>query len=159
MFQSTCLIFDLIGKRLTFVKMYYLDTNILLYSINRADSIKQQQARTLIRPGGFISTQGINELCNVCLRKYRMPVANIDLLVLHLSQALVVLQPEVATIQEALRLHARYGYSYFDCLHLATALQHRLPLFWSEDMHAGHRINSSTGFELEIRNPFISGKS
>lgn len=134
--------------------MLYLDTNVLLYAVNQGDPIKNHKARDILKAGGYISTQGVNEFCHVCLGKFKILPTDVYLLVNHLGSILTVLQPDISTTQEAIGLYRRYGYSYYDSLQLAMALQKQIPVFYTEDLHSGQRIESSFGFILQIENPF-----
>jgi len=50
----------------------------------------------------------------------------------------------------ALSLKDRYGYSYYDCLMLASALEGNCRVIYTEDMSDGQMIDGA----LEIINPF-----
>ena len=56
----------------------------------------------------------------------------------------------VATIQQAWLIGEKYGYSYFDSLVLASALESHCDVLYSEDMQDGQLIESC----LKIVNPF-----
>ena len=56
------------------------------------------------------------------------------------------------TVQEALDIKEQYGYSYYDSLILASALESGCHRIFTEDMPAGQIINN----KLEIVNPFES---
>ena len=54
------------------------------------------------------------------------------------------------TIFAALDLNKRYGYSYYDCLMLASGLENNCEIIFSEDMGDGQVIES----KLKIINPY-----
>ena len=64
-----------------------------------------------------------------------------------------VIALDLATHDDALRIAERYGYSMFDALVVASALQAGSDTLWSEDMHDGMVIDS----RLRISNPFRTG--
>ena len=58
---------------------------------------------------------------------------------------------EIETHLEALRIAERHGYTVFDALILAAALQADSGILWSEDMQDGVVIDK----RLRIVNPFV----
>lgn len=57
---------------MTVSNLYFMDTNVLLYSIGE-EADKQNIAEQLTRnPNAIISTQVLNEFCNVVFRKTMM---------------------------------------------------------------------------------------
>ncbi len=56
----------------------------------------------------------------------------------------------VATISDAVRLADRYGYSFYDSLIVAAALESGCSILYSEDMQSGQLIDGT----LTIRSPF-----
>jgi predicted nucleic acid-binding protein len=54
------------------------------------------------------------------------------------------------TINKALNLKDNYGYSYYDCLMLAAALEGNCDTIFTEDMSDGQIIED----QLKIVNPF-----
>jgi predicted nucleic acid-binding protein len=61
-----------------------------------------------------------------------------------------VMALDVTIHDEALRIAERYGYSIFDALVIASALQAGSETLWSEDMQDGMVIDG----RLRIVNPF-----
>jgi len=55
-----------------------------------------------------------------------------------------------SVLDEAIALNARYGFSYYDCLMLASALESGCSVIYTEDMKHGQVINGT----LKIVNPF-----
>jgi predicted nucleic acid-binding protein len=49
---------------------------------------------------------------------------------------------EKHNIKKALEIHKRYGYKYFDCLMLASALNYDCKYFITEDMAEGQIIDN-----------------
>jgi predicted nucleic acid-binding protein len=58
-------------------------------------------------------------------------------------------------VVEALTIHEKYGYSYYDSLMVASALKQECQYLFSEDMSDGQVIERS----LTIKNIFTSGKA
>nr|WP_294508486.1 PIN domain-containing protein [uncultured Rhodopila sp.] len=128
----------------------FLDTNILVYSIGQNDT-RKPQAAALLRQGGIISVQVLNEFTNVARRKLRRNWPEIaDALA-----ALRVLFPEprpigLATHEAAVAIAARDGFAFYDALIVASALEAGCSALLSEDMQDGQVIDG----RLTIRNPF-----
>jgi predicted nucleic acid-binding protein len=60
---------------------------------------------------------------------------------------------DIDTIQKALTLNDKYGYAYYDCLILASALFNDCANLYSEDMQHNQLIEG----KLTITNPFRQG--
>lgn len=128
----------------------FFDTNVLLYVVS-ADDRKADRADDLIRQGGTISVQNLNEYVNAARRKLGLPW---DRLLLHLKALRTTLDvvPVTLSIHErGLWIVQRYGLSTYDAMIVAAALEADCETLWSEDMHHDLRIDG-----LTIRNPFAS---
>jgi len=127
----------------------FLDTNVLLYAF-RGDDARSQTAEALLAAGGIISVQILNEFAAVARGKLGRTWEEV-------RRALKVIRvfcpdPAPLTIEvhdRALQLAGRYGYSIFDSLVIAAALQAGAGTLYSEDMQDGQMIEG-----LTIRNPF-----
>jgi predicted nucleic acid-binding protein len=127
----------------------FFDTNIVLYAFRRDDA-RTQVAETLLAAGGAISVQVLNEFVAVARRKLQKSWEDVD----RALDILRVFCPEpvpltIETHQRALHIAKRYGYSIFDSLVIAAAIQSGANTLYSEDMRNGQVIDSVT-----IRNPF-----
>ncbi|WP_421996590.1 PIN domain-containing protein [Reyranella sp.] len=130
----------------------FLDSNVLVYAFttDRRSSV----ALDLLRARPVISVQGLNEFANVARRKLGMtwPEVRESLSVLR-SLCHAILSLDAAAHDVALRIAERYGYSIFDALVVASALQAGSETLWSEDMQHGLVVDG----RLRIANPFRSG--
>lgn len=104
----------------------------------------------LLAGGGVIGVQVLNEFVAVAVRKLAMPWEDI----LEALSSLRVLFPApfpltIETHDAALRITATYGYSIYDSLLIAAALEARCNTLFSEDMRDGQMIEG-----LTIPNPF-----
>ncbi len=123
----------------------FLDTNVLVYAALQPDP-RSEAARTLLRAGGVISAQVLNEFANVARRKLRALAA--------VRALCPAPRPITATTHEAaLALAERTGYAFYDALILASALEAGCDTVCSEDMQDGQVIEG----RLTIRNPFRPG--
>jgi predicted nucleic acid-binding protein len=127
----------------------FLDTNVLVYLASH-DAEKAERAEALVREGGEISVQVLNEFANVARRKMRLSWRETrDLL--GLVRGLLVVHPlNVETHDTGVMLAERYGLSTFDAMIVASALLAECEVLWSEDMQDGMLLEA----RLRVRNPF-----
>lgn len=131
----------------------FLDTTMLVYAALQPDP-RSDAARALLRDGGVVSVQVLNEFANVARRKLRRPWPE----VLQALAAVRTLCPAprpltAATHEAALALAERTGYALYDALILASALEASCDVVCSEGMQDGQVIDG----RLTIRNPFRPG--
>ena len=129
----------------------FIDTNILIYSLSRDDK-KQDKALALLANKPVISIQVLNETANIMRRKLGFDVSVIRVVINRISQECSSLQPvTLTTLDRALNIVERYGFSYYDSLIIAAALQADCRTLYSEDMQHGQAIDN----QLIIINPFL----
>lgn len=129
----------------------FLDTNVLLYQLSN-DPGKAERAEALVREGGTISVQVLNELANVARRKIGLAWTEVQALTETLRALLDVVPLDADMHAHGLRLCERNGFSVYDGMIIAAALSAGCDTLWSEDMHAGLKVEGS----LTIRNPFAN---
>jgi predicted nucleic acid-binding protein len=128
----------------------FFDTNVLVYALVQDDP-RSDEAEKLIAEGGTISVQVLNEFAAVLRRKTQMSWDEVRFAVENIK----ILCPEPLPISldthgEALAIAERYGYKIYDALMLASALEARCTILYTEDMQDGQVVDA----ELTIRNPF-----
>ncbi len=64
---------------------------------------------------------------------------------------LCIVFPTIRLLEEALDLRQELGYSFYDSLIIAAALEADCELLYSEDLHRGQKIR-----QLRIENPFVT---
>jgi len=129
----------------------FIDTNLFVYTQRADDPRKQRIAReTIDRFSCVASTQVLKELCNIFTRKFPIPVEALQSILAAIRVACEIDVVDNAAIDEALLLHRRYGFSFFDCLILASALRRGCKYLFTEDMRDGQVINGT----LKIVNIF-----
>jgi predicted nucleic acid-binding protein len=128
----------------------FFDTNVFVYAIIQDDP-RSDHAEELIAKGGTVSVQVLSEFAAVARRKTKMPWIEIRL-ALDSIKALCPnpLPVTIDTHREALAIAERYGYKIYDALMVASALEARCAVLYSEDMQDGQVIDH----RLTIRNPF-----
>ena len=127
----------------------FFDTNLLLYlfssSAQKADTVE-----SLIADGGTVSVQVLNEFAAVARRKLQMTFAEISETVDTLTQTLKVVPLNLDIHRLGLKLADRYGYSVYDAMILAAALESWCTQLLTEDLQHRQRVEST----LDIVNPF-----
>ena len=130
-----------------------LDTNVLIYAIDRTDMAKHRRANEIIRGAAMVDTvltqQVIGEYLNVILK--RAPGQNVALResAERLSRAFPVLQTPPSLLLPAYDLAVRYGLQFWDSLIVGVCLSHGITHLLSEDMQDGQSVE-----KLTILNPF-----
>lgn len=136
---------------MTVSNLYFMDTNVLLYSIGE-EADKQNVAEQLMRnSNAIISTQVLNEFCNVVFRKRMMSSDELLSSIKFFAQYLTVVDISGDLVIHALNIKNRYHYSYWDSLIIASSLKAKATILYSEDMQHGQVIDN----QLTILNPFL----
>ena len=128
----------------------FFDTNVLVYIVGQKDE-RTAKAESLVVNGGIVSVQVLNELASVFHRKLKMSWQDI----LAALDAIRVLCPApipltTDTHDAALRIAIKYGFSFYDALIAAAALEAECTILYSEDLQDSQVIDG----RLTIRNPF-----
>ena len=127
----------------------FLDSNIVLYALD-IDEAKRASAWDLLFNKPYISVQVLNECSSILNRKKKLQPETIEEVLGNLL-AFVTVQPiDVATVQLAWQLQAKYRYAYYDSLIIAAALESGSTTLFSEDMQHGQVIED----KLTIIDPF-----
>ncbi len=131
----------------------FIDTNLLIYADSGDEPTKQRVALTLLKQlrlnqTGVLSTQVLNEYCNVALNKLKLLHADIRQQMQFWEQYEVV-QVTPAIIHMGLDLHQTRSIGFFDSLIVAAAKTSGCTVLYSEDMNAGEIVNG-----VRIVNPF-----
>jgi predicted nucleic acid-binding protein len=129
----------------------FVDTNVFVYLYSEDEQDKRGQAISQIdKFDRVISTQVLNEFCNVCIRKMHMELPSIETAIekICLTNELTAISEK--TVKKAISVHGKYGYSYYDSLMIASALESGCEYLLSEDMADGQVIENS----LTVRNIF-----
>jgi predicted nucleic acid-binding protein len=133
----------------------FVDTNVIVYSRDATEPVKQKQADNWLQhlwsnQSGRISFQVLNEYYVTVTKKLKPGLsrseARDDIRNLMVWKPAVI---EQIVTQSAWSIQDHYGYSWWDCLILATALKQDCRYVLSEDMQHGQQIKG-----LEIVSPF-----
>jgi predicted nucleic acid-binding protein len=127
----------------------FIDTNVLLYLLS-ADAAKADRAEEVVRSGGMVSVQVLNEFAAVATRKLKMPMSEVRQVLDAIRAVCEVLPLTEETHVLGLDFTERYRLSIYDAMIVAAALLADCTTLWSEDLHHGLAIERS----LTVQNPF-----
>lgn len=127
----------------------FIDTNILIYLYSEDEPEKRDKSFSIFSEYQCItSTQVLNELSNVMIKKFKISPSKASIVVDEISENCQVTVVGINTIKTALDVSERYKYSYYDSLIISSAMENDCKLLLSEDMHDGQCIEGS----LTIKN-------
>ena len=130
----------------------FFDTNVLVYA--QGPDAKGDAARGALMDGGVISVQVLNEFTNVLRRKFRLDWKDVARAVADVRELFESIRPlDIETHEAAVALAEAHGFSFYDSLIVASALQAGCETLLTEDLQAGRRIDG-----LVIVNPFAPGR-
>ncbi len=126
----------------------FLDTNILVYA--QQDDPRGDRARALVLAGGTISVQVLNEFANVLRKKLGRGWMEIAEALDDVRAALDPAWPlTIETHSAAVALAGEHGFSFFDALIVAAAVEAGCDTLLTEDLQADRKIGG-----LRLVNPF-----
>lgn len=126
------------------------DSNVILY-LTSSDEIKAGLAEGLLKGGGFVSVQVLNEVVTVSRRKFRMSWPEVHEMLSAIRAACTTAGVSVQAHERGLRIAERYGYQVYDSIIVAAAIEAGCSTLYSEDMQDGQVVD-----RLTIRNPFAA---
>jgi predicted nucleic acid-binding protein len=98
----------------------------------------------------LVSTQVINEVCAVLLKKAKLSEITIREIIQEFYQGCIVVEIDYNIIVIASDLRSQYSLSFWDSLIVASALAGGADTLYSEDMQHGLIVSQ----QLTIINPF-----
>jgi predicted nucleic acid-binding protein len=128
----------------------FLDTNILVYAHTEGDN-RTAIARQLLFEGGVVSVQVLNEFASVARAKLGFMWPQVQEAV----DNILILCPNpralsVDTHLRALGLSKRFGFSIWDGLIVAAAIEAKCSTLLTEDLQHGQVVEG-----VRIENPFL----
>lgn len=131
----------------------FIDTNIWVYAhLNADDNTKSATALKLLETSPILvsSTQVLNEYYSVMLKKKIADnlIQDNIVVMIGISDIRII---QVTTLHLTHKIKLKYGFSYWDSLILASALEASCPVLYSEDMQHNQIIENS----LTVINPFM----
>jgi predicted nucleic acid-binding protein len=134
----------------------FVDTNIIVYSLDVTAGTKNLRARELMARlwedrTGAVSVQIFQEFYVTITRKVRAPVTPRRAVeIIEDLSGWMVHEPKTADIVAAAQLSVRHQISFWDAMVVRSALETGSEIIWTEDLQHGQKIES-----VEIRNPFV----
>jgi len=128
----------------------FIDTNLWIYLYSNME--KGNKIKELIdeRYGNIIiSTQILSEFFCTLTRKGFKSKKEAREIIIELSENFRVVPIKQNTVISAIDLHLIYGYSYWDSLVVASALENGCKTLFSEDLQSGQLIEN----KLKVTNP------
>ena len=127
----------------------FIDSNVILYLLSK-DTKKADAAEAVLRTGGVISVQVLNEIANVAVRKIGMSWAE-TIQFLALVRSLCAVESLTAETHDRGRdVAERYGLSVYDSMIVAATLLAGCTVLYSEDMQHGLVVDK----QMRVANPF-----
>jgi predicted nucleic acid-binding protein len=127
----------------------FFDTNVLVYTVTLDP--RKRQADRILRTGGIVSVQVLNEFANVARNKLRHEWRTITYALEQFRLSFEAVCPlTLDTHVAAVSLAEDNGLAFYDALIVASAIEAGCDTLYSEDMQHNRAIGG-----LTIRNPFI----
>ena len=134
----------------------FIDTNVFIYLFDETNDRKRTIADRIVKTAletrtARISHQVVQETLNVVTRKLPSPMTaeNAQRFLVQVLAPLWQIMPNIALYKRGLDVQARYGFSFYDSLIIAAALESGCTHLYSEDLQHGQQIEG-----LIIENPF-----
>jgi predicted nucleic acid-binding protein len=137
---------------------FFVDTNVLLYSYDRAEPDKQRKSLAVLNhlasnDLAAVSTQVLGEFFAISIRKLQVPLSVNDasLQVAIFLQSFEIVNLTGAIVLEAARGVREYQFSFWDAQIWAAAKLNQIPIVLTEDFNIGASIEG-----VRFVNPFTA---
>jgi predicted nucleic acid-binding protein len=128
----------------------FVDSNVVLYLASE-DVSKSEISHALLQTGCVTSVQVLNEITNVLRRKRRFTWQEVRVFLSMVRTVCEIVDIQIETHLLGLNIAERYGFSIYDSMIVASALQTGCDTLYSEDMQHGQSIDGL----LTIINPYL----
>jgi predicted nucleic acid-binding protein len=132
----------------------FVDTNVLVYAVDRADPGKRRRALDILRTTAnlAISAQILNEFYVVVTRKLEKPLAPTDAAAMVSRLSLLSCVPiDARLVQKAIDAGRRWQLSHRDALVVEAARQAGCLRILTEDLATGANYGG-----VSVENPFVA---
>jgi len=131
----------------------FLDSNIIIYSPGM-DKVKKRISVDLLKNSPYISIQVVNEVVSISIKKLKIPNSdayNIGRVLLNKCKTVSLTE---SVVLKGFDLSERYGFSFWDSLIVAAALENECSILYTEDLQHNQSIEN----KLTIKNPYLNMK-
>ncbi|MFA7493110.1 MAG: PIN domain-containing protein [Proteiniphilum sp.] len=132
-------------------KKIAIDTNVLIYTRDRADSSKYRKALDILDMAPVVSSQVALEYMNVVRRLFKITKKECMSVCLSDIEDCAFHPVAFSTLRLAESLVISYDFQLFDSIVVASALETDCKILYSEDFQHGQIIEK----QLKIVNPFL----
>lgn len=136
---------------------FFLDTNVFVYELSGGVAAKQVIAARLVDHAlesgkGIVSFQVVQEFFSVAFRRFAPPMspAEAEQVLALTFRPLLAIHSSYSLYERALELARRHSFSWYDALIVASALEGKCGILYSEDFQHGQKFG-----DLQIQNPFL----
>jgi len=129
----------------------FFDSNVLLYLLS-GDEGKADKVEALLRKRGIINVQVLNEIAAVALRKQALSFGEVHEFLATLREFCETKPLTTEVHEHGLEVAEQCGYSLYDSMIIAAALECGCRTLYSEDLQHGQVIER----RLTVVNPFAS---
>ena len=132
---------------------FSVDTNILIYSIDKDAGPRHEQARALMDALAdadcVLMLQALGEFFSAVTRKAKIPADEAAALVHDWMELFPVAAADGRTLRDAIGLKNAHGFGFWDAMLVEAARVAGVTRFLTEDMQDGRRVGA-----LRLENPF-----
>ncbi len=133
---------------------HFLDTTIVIYMFDETDATKRHRAEELVRTSletgtGCISYQVVQEALNVVNRRLGFSADDTRTLLDNVLGPLWTVHPSKDLYLRGLGVQAVFGFSFYDSMIVAAALESGCARLYTEDLQHGQKIGA-----LTVEDPF-----
>jgi predicted nucleic acid-binding protein len=129
----------------------FLDTSVVLYLLS-GEGEKADRVEALLDRKSAISVQVLNEFAAVAIREHALSLPEVRECLEGVRELCVTHPLTNESHVRGLEIAERYGFSLYDSMIVATALQAECRTLYSEDLQHGQVIDK----RLTVINPFVS---
>jgi predicted nucleic acid-binding protein len=142
-------------EKIYIVSKIFLDTNILVYTVDRNDKKKLSQARKILENAiandkPVISTQVLQEFYSATTTKLKLDKI-IAKNIIHNFRNMEIVQVDLGIIEQGIDISLLFQISFWDSLIIAAAEHANCEMIYTEDLNDTQTIRG-----IKIVNPFKS---
>ena len=134
---------------------FSLDTNILVYAVDRESGERHDRSRALLgraaRSDCILTVQALAEFFHATTRKNLLPLARASAFVRNWLDVFQVASADTVALVDAMDAVAEHRLSFWDAMLWATVRQSGCSAILTEDMQDGRRLGG-----VEVINPFTA---